>query len=83
MMMLHGIILSLTGPNKIETPITNQPLDKMNTLKIGDQIRVIGYTQIHTITSVNSAGYSTKYMDSYNGKSVEMTLSHVPFSFVT
>jgi len=49
---------------------------------VGDSIKVVGYSQVHTITGVTSVGYSTRYTDFYESRPVEMTVSHVPFALV-
>ena len=50
--------------------------------KVGDRINVRGYSELHTITYVNSAGYSTTYTTVFEGRPVEMQVSHVPFAYV-
>ena len=49
---------------------------------VGDNVSVVGYSQVHTITGVTSVGYSTRYTEFYEGRAVEMTVSHVPFALV-
>lgn len=52
-------------------------------LSIGSQIKVQGYTEIHTITSVIAGfGYMTSYTAMFEGRHVNMDGLYVPFKFV-